>query len=164
MMAAPHLLLALSGHGYGHLAQCAPVINALWTDMPGMQLSICTSLPRNIIATLLDKPFGWHAVELDPVLPMFNAWEVDATAAERVYRDFHADWNEGIQRDVDLLAIQDAFSYHRCNRCAKNKRTYQIEEGSHRDGFQRREDFCCHNSCDGVCRIMESIDEIKKQS
>ena len=102
-MQAAHLLLALSGHGYGHLAQCAPVVNALWADMPDLRVSICSVLPREVVASRLDGPFAYHCVELDPVLQMFNAWEVDVPASQLVYRAFHDNWNAGLQQDVELL-------------------------------------------------------------
>jgi hypothetical protein len=102
-MKSPHLLLALSGHGYGHLAQCAPVANALRADIPELQLSVCSELPREVLAERLDGLFAYRCVELDPVLRMFNAWEVDVPASQQVYRGFHAHWEAGLQQDVELL-------------------------------------------------------------
>ena len=104
-MQPPHLLLALSGHGYGHLAQCAPVVNALWAGIPDLRLSVCSALPRDVVATRLDGSFAYHRVELDPVLQMFNAWEVDVPASQQVYRAFHDNWEAGLQQDVDLLRL-----------------------------------------------------------
>ncbi len=102
-MQSAHLLLALSGHGYGHLAQCAPVVNTLWEDMPDLRVSVCTVLPRDVVATRLDRPFAYHCVELDPVLQMFNAWEVDVPSSQQVYRAFHDNWDSGLQQDVEML-------------------------------------------------------------
>jgi hypothetical protein len=102
-MQPPHLLLALSGHGYGHLAQCAPVINALWAEIPRLRLSVCGALPQATVAERLDGAFDYHSVELDPVLQMHNAWEVNVPASRQVYRAFHEHWEEGLQRDAELL-------------------------------------------------------------
>jgi hypothetical protein len=102
-MQPPHLLLALSGHGYGHLAQCAPVVNALWEDLPDLKLTVCGALPREIVAERLERSFDYRRVKLDPVLQMFNAWEVDVPASQQVYRAFHEDWNAGMQQDMKLL-------------------------------------------------------------
>lgn len=103
MNQSPHLLLALSGHGYGHLAQCAPVVNALWQQLPSLRVTVCCTLPRAVIAERLDKPFTSLTVELDVVLPMSSAWEVDVPAARRAYAVFHQDNTAGLQRDLDLL-------------------------------------------------------------
>jgi hypothetical protein len=102
-MQSSHLLLALSGHGYGHLAQCAPVINALWRDRPDLRLTVCGALPRNIVEDRLDRPFDYRCVELDPVLQMFSAWEVDVPASQQVYRAFHDHRGAGLQQDMDML-------------------------------------------------------------
>lgn len=102
-MQSSHLLLALSGHGYGHLAQCAPVINALWRDRPDLKLTVCGALPREIVEGRLDRDFDYRCVELDPVLQMFSAWEVDVPASQQVYRAFHDNRDAGLQQDMDLL-------------------------------------------------------------
>jgi hypothetical protein len=99
----PHLLLALSGHGYGHLAQCAPVVNLLCQQLPDMTLTVCSSLPSEVVAARIDSAFDYHSVVLDPVLRMLNAWEVDVAASRQVYRAFYRDWEQGYQADIDLL-------------------------------------------------------------
>ena len=38
--ALPHLLLAVTAHGYGHLAQSAPVVEALTRRMPGLRVTL----------------------------------------------------------------------------------------------------------------------------
>lgn len=103
MKAAPHLLLAVSGHGYGHLAQCAPVVNALWELYPELRLTVCGSLPHAVVAARLDRDFSYRHTALDPVLPMFSAWDVDVDAAIGVYRDFYRNREAGLQQDLALL-------------------------------------------------------------
>jgi hypothetical protein len=104
MKPSPRLLLAVSGHGYGHLAQCAPVINALWNVVPDLHLVVCGALPRHVIEARLDRAFTFLPVELDPVLCMHNAWELDVPASRRVYREFHRNRQAGLRHDADLLA------------------------------------------------------------
>ena len=102
-MQTPHLLLALSGHGYGHLAQCAPVVNALWKAIPGMRLTVSGKLSQAVIAERLDQPFDYCQAELDPVLRMFNAWEVDIPASQDIYREFHRNFDAGLKQDIAFL-------------------------------------------------------------
>lgn len=104
MRSSPRLLLAVSGHGYGHLAQCAPVINALWELFPELHLTVCGALSRKVIAERLDCGFTFLPVELDPVLCMRNACEIDVPASRSVYRAFHRDRQTGLRHDTDLLA------------------------------------------------------------
>jgi hypothetical protein len=104
MKPSPRLLLAVSGHGYGHLAQCAPVINALWEAVPDLHLTVCGALSRRVIAERLDRGFTFLPVELDPVPCMLDACDVDVPASRRVYREFHHNRQVGLQHDRDLLA------------------------------------------------------------
>ena len=99
----PHLLLALSGHGYGHLAQCAPVVNALRERIPQLQLTVASSLPRTVLEGHLAPGITRIAVDLDPVLQMRSAWEVDVPASRQVFAGFHRDWEAGIRADIGLL-------------------------------------------------------------
>lgn len=103
MTSSPRLLLAVSGHGFGHLAQCAPVVNALWREIPGLHVTVCGVLPRDVVAGRLEHDFTLLPVDLDPVLRMHSAWEIDVPASRRVYRDFHLHWPAGLQHDRNLL-------------------------------------------------------------
>jgi hypothetical protein len=102
-MSVPHLMLALSGHGYGHLAQCAPVVSALREALPGLRLSVCSSLPAAVLESRLPGPFTTIERSLDPVLPMLSAWEVDRERALAVYADFHAGYQTGLLEEGSLL-------------------------------------------------------------
>jgi hypothetical protein len=99
----PHLLLALSGHGYGHLAQCAPVVNALRQWLPELALTVCGGLSSEVVADRIEGEFDYRQTALDPILQMLNAWEVDVPASRRVYREFHRNWAQGYRDDIDLL-------------------------------------------------------------
>ena len=37
----PHLFVSLTAHGYGHLAQVAPVVAELTRRLPGLRLTVC---------------------------------------------------------------------------------------------------------------------------
>jgi hypothetical protein len=102
-MLSPLVLLALSGHGYGHLSQCAPVINTLRAERPGLRLSVCGALPHATVAGRLDGRFEYRQLALDPVLQMHNSWEVDVPASQQVYHAFHDNWDAGLQQDIALL-------------------------------------------------------------
>ena len=96
-------MLAVSGHGYGHLAQCAPVINALWHRLPALWVTVCSRLDREIIARRLEQPFDYRCVATDPVLPMHNAWQVDVPAMMSVYAGNLRDREAGLAQDRALL-------------------------------------------------------------
>ena len=88
---------------YGHLAQCAPVVNALRAQCPDLRLTVCGGLPRAVIAARLDQDFSYRKLELDPVLSMHSAWEVDVAASIEVYGGFYRNRDTGLQQDLALL-------------------------------------------------------------
>ncbi len=44
-----HLYVALSGHGFGHLAQVAPVLNEWRRRWPEAQLTVQSALPEAVL-------------------------------------------------------------------------------------------------------------------
>lgn len=96
----PHLLAAISAHGYGHLAQTAPVLNALRAQMPDLQLTVRCGLPREVLARRIAGTFVHQRVEDDFGMVMHSALAVDVAASAARYAVFHADW----ERRVDSVA------------------------------------------------------------
>lgn len=96
----PHLLAAISAHGYGHLAQTAPVLNALRARLPELQLTVRCGLPHAVLAPRIAGPFVHQPVEDDFGMVMHSALAVDVAASAARYAAFHADW----ERRVDSVA------------------------------------------------------------
>jgi UDP:flavonoid glycosyltransferase YjiC (YdhE family) len=103
MMQAPHVLLALSGHGYGHLAQCAPVLNGLHARLPALRLTVMSELPQAVLAERLVPEFTHLPLATDPAIPMRSAWEVDAAATGAAFDIFHRDWDAALRADAERL-------------------------------------------------------------
>jgi hypothetical protein len=86
---AKHLLVAITGHGYGHAAQTAPVVAALRTLHPDLRLSLRSDLPAALLAQLFPD-----AERVDPPIddfgfPMRSAIDVDVDAAEQAFAALH---------------------------------------------------------------------------
>jgi hypothetical protein len=107
MARAPHLLLAVSGHGYGHLAQCAPVVNALRVRLQDLRLTVMGELDRGLIERWLAGEFAVIRTVLEPQLRMHSAWELDVTAFCRASGEFHRNWSAELQRECDRLHAID---------------------------------------------------------
>jgi hypothetical protein len=104
---SPHLLVAVSGHGYGHFAQVAPVLNALHGVLPDLRLTLRTPLAREHLAARLVMPFEWQAAEDDFGMVQHDALEVDAAASMARYRTLHRDWESHVQRVTgELVAVR----------------------------------------------------------
>jgi len=100
----PHLFVALSSHGFGHLAQVSPVVNALCERVPGLRLSVQSDLPEWKLKTRIDSPFELIRYTPDVVFPMAGPTELLWDEAFRDYRDFHASWDERLKVQCRLFA------------------------------------------------------------
>lgn len=91
-----HLLVDISAHGLGHLAQTAPVLDALASLLPTLRLTLRSALPRQQLARRIVTGFEHVKEARDFGFVMRNAVDIDlATSAQR-YREFHADWPQRI--------------------------------------------------------------------
>ena len=98
-----HLLVDISAHGLGHLAQTAPVIEAIKTRQPGLQLTIRSALQRQQLARRIAADFE-HVMEArDFGFVMHNAVDIDLDASARAYRDFHDNWQERVSAEAAWL-------------------------------------------------------------
>lgn len=100
---SPRLLVAISGHGYGHAAQVAPVINALRRRIPRLELALYSRVPRELLDSRFDGPF--HLVEEAPDvgLLMDSAIDVRVEATARAYSAFHEAWKQRFDHDVEIV-------------------------------------------------------------
>ena len=100
----PHLFVDISSHGFGHLAQTAPVLNALRAKLPDIQLTIRSGLPRERLALRIQGNFEHIPSASDFGLTMKSALDVDRAASLARYRAFHADWEPQVNEYAQLLA------------------------------------------------------------
>ena len=56
-MSRPHLFVDISAHGFGHLAQVAPVLNALTERLPALRLTIRSGLPTAKLQARIEAAF-----------------------------------------------------------------------------------------------------------
>lgn len=98
-----HLLVCISHHGRGHLAQTAPVLNALQALWPGLRLTVRSALPHPVLASRIQGPFEHMAQPVDCGFLMQDALRIDLTASLRAYRTFHADWHTRVSREAEFL-------------------------------------------------------------
>lgn len=91
------LLLDITAHGFGHLAQCAPIIAALRAGGP-LELLVRSGLPESVLRERLG-PIAQHiASDTDFGAVMRDPVTVDAPATLARYRALHARWDDTILR------------------------------------------------------------------
>lgn len=98
-----HFFFAVSSHGYGHLAQIAPVINRLKQVLPETVISIQSSLPVDIISSRLNEPFNYIGFDADVGLIMEDALSVQVQATKTAYQNFHKHWQANYQQQIEIL-------------------------------------------------------------
>lgn len=98
-----HLFVDISSHGLGHLAQTAPVLNALRTAKPDLRLTVRSGLARERLTRRIDGDFEHIRGTGDFGFVMRNALDIDLPASAAGYRDFHADWPDRVRREVEIL-------------------------------------------------------------
>lgn len=94
----PHLLVALSSHGFGHLSQAAPVINQLRELIPDLRLTIRAAFPADQIQRRIFNPDVLQPVADDFGMVMRDALTVDLGASLHAYQTFHASLPERIEQ------------------------------------------------------------------
>lgn len=98
-----HLLVDISAHGLGHLAQTAPVLNALRPLLPGLRLSLRTDVPLARLRARVEGEFEHIAEARDFGFVMHNAVDIDRAGSSQRYREFHADWTHRVAAEADEL-------------------------------------------------------------
>jgi hypothetical protein len=98
-----HLLVDISAHGLGHLAQTAPVIEALQVRVPELRLTIRSALPRLRLDQSIASQFDYVDEARDFGFVMYNAVDIDFSATAKAYIDFHRSWSERVSVEADWL-------------------------------------------------------------
>lgn len=102
-----HLLVDISAHGYGHIAQTAPVVNELLRRDPGLRVTVRSAAPAAFLKQRFKCEFQHVPVALDFGMAMVNAVEVDVVRSLAAYREYHADWETKVARAADdMRALQ----------------------------------------------------------
>ena len=98
-----HLVISLSGHGFGHVAQTAPVLDALHRIMPQLRFTVRSAVPPTHLRSRIHAPFAHLPGEGDIGMVMSSALDVRVAESSAAYRVFHADWETRVANEARLL-------------------------------------------------------------
>lgn len=98
-----HILVDISAHGLGHLAQTAPVLDALKSQVPDLQVTVRSGLTQQQLIRRIRTDFQHIAQARDIGFVMHNAVDIDLQASALAYRDFHGHWEQKIQQEASWL-------------------------------------------------------------
>jgi hypothetical protein len=98
-----HLLVALTGHGYGHAAQTAPVVAALRALRPDLRVSLRCDLAPARLRTFYPDIETVTRPTADFGIPMRSAIDVDAVATARAFSALHRDFASVVATEAAAL-------------------------------------------------------------
>jgi len=98
-----HLVVSISGHGFGHVAQTAPILNALHGLLPNLRITVRSTVPQAHLRSRINAPFTHLASEGDIGMVMSSALDVCGDDSRVAYRQFHADWEARVGQEAALL-------------------------------------------------------------
>lgn len=99
----PHLLVDISAHGYGHVAQTAPVVRELMRNVPGLRVTVRSAAPYALLRQRFLCDFQHLPLAFDFGMRMANAVDVEVEESAAAYRDFHADWEHKVGREAEAM-------------------------------------------------------------
>jgi hypothetical protein len=98
-----HLVVSISGHGFGHVAQTSPILNLLHQHLPDLRLTLRSAVPLAHLRSRIRAPFTHLPSEGDIGMAMSSALDVRIWESRAAYRAFHADWDQRVSAEARLL-------------------------------------------------------------
>lgn len=98
------LLVSISAHGFGHAAQTAVVVNALWERRTELQVTLRTALPRAILAGFFSRGFELIEQADDVGMVMASPLTVLVEETAAAYQDLHSGWQERVEAEEAALS------------------------------------------------------------
>ncbi len=99
----PRLVVSITGHGFGHVAQTAPILNLLHQRMPELRLIVRSSVPAAHLHSRIRVPFDHLPNEGDIGMAMSSAIDVQVEKSRTAYRAFHTNWETRVEQEAALL-------------------------------------------------------------
>ena len=99
-----HLFVDISSHGFGHIGQTVPVLNALLQNIPDLRLTLRCAAPRPFLETLIAGEFTHLCTATDFGMHMASAVAVLPEASARDYINFHHNWDERVAQESAVLS------------------------------------------------------------
>ncbi len=99
----PHLVIDITAHGLGHLAQTSSVVAALRRRRPDLRLTLRTGHGAATLARFIDPPWDLAPPPPDLGMAMLDANRVDVAASHRYYADLHRDWGSVVATQSSAL-------------------------------------------------------------
>lgn len=98
-----HLIVSISGHGFGHVAQTAPILNALYKLYPKLRITVRSSVAKQQLRSRIHVPFNHLQSTGDIGMVMTSPLDVDIDKSRAAYHAYHLDWAMRVKEEARLL-------------------------------------------------------------
>ncbi|MBK8455548.1 MAG: hypothetical protein WAQ53_00965 [Thiofilum sp.] len=96
-----HLLVDITAHGFGHLAQTAAVLNAL--DYPDLTITLRSLAPESILRDRIQHDFHLIPYQQDNGMVMQDALNVDPLKSFQWHQQFHQNYEQKLTQAIQEL-------------------------------------------------------------
>lgn len=100
---ATTVFVAISGHGYGHLSQTAPVVEALQHRFPESTILIASDLSEQMVSRSIRCAFQYEGELGDVGVANLDAFRVDVPNTLRACRSYLGQWQANVSRQMRRL-------------------------------------------------------------
>src|SRR3990172_3059149 len=90
------LYIAVTYHGFGHIAQTGPVVNELSSRIAGLRVIIESAAPREVLARHFHTAFEHIRAASDFGMVMRDSLDVRVAESHAQYTRLHARWEEEV--------------------------------------------------------------------
>jgi len=94
---------SISGHGFGHAAQVAPVLNELGRLIPAIKVILRTTVPPWFFDGRLTMAWEVSPVEQDIGCIQRGPLRIDVDATWAANQAFHAEWEERVAQEISAI-------------------------------------------------------------
>jgi hypothetical protein len=117
-----HVVVDISAHGFGHLAQTAPLLQALSASRPDVRFTIRSALPAAEIERRVAVPVDILPSADDFGVITGGGIEIDVETTVRAYAVLTARWHERLAVEAKALAaLKPALLVAMCGRLPVGK-------------------------------------------
>ena len=99
----PHVVVDISGHGFGHAGQVIPVVRDLLAARPELRVTLRTAVPAGVLARHVGRDLPVDAPPADVGMVMHGPMDVDVAASAAAYAELHADFHAVVAREAERL-------------------------------------------------------------
>ncbi|BAQ15721.1 hypothetical protein [Methyloceanibacter caenitepidi] len=102
--AGPTAVFDVSGHGFGHLGQVAPIVQALRARHPSCRIVVRTALTAAVVRDFVGSRIELAPPPTEATMVMHGPTAVDPSASAEAHRRLCDNWDTHVEREAARLA------------------------------------------------------------